>query len=165
MNIFYLHSNATEAPRYLYNKHCVKMILETAQMLSTAHHHYAEELNYDNSYIPYKKAYYNHPSTQWARLNSTTYRWLWNYFVSINIEYYQRYGKVHKSWIKCKDILHLEPIGIPLGEFVQPPQCMPDKYKTDCSIQAYWNYYINAKKHIPNKNEKQLTDIPYDTIN
>ena len=25
--------------------------------------------------------------------------------------------------------------------------------------------YINAKKHIPNKNEKQLTDIPYDTIN
>ena len=42
MNIFYLHPNPNKAAAYHYDKHKVKMILEAAQMLCTAHHHYAE---------------------------------------------------------------------------------------------------------------------------
>ena len=153
MNIFYLHSNPNIAPTYLYNKHCVKMILETAQMLCTAHHHYADLYNTDKSYIPYKSAYFNHPSTKWARENTANYKWLYDYFVSINIEYNKRYGKIHASWIKCKDALAKYPVGIPVGKFTQPPQCMPDIYKTRCSIDAYWDYYISEKSHIAGKNE------------
>ena len=37
MNIFYLSTNTDECARYHCDKHVVKMILETAQMLSTAH--------------------------------------------------------------------------------------------------------------------------------
>jgi len=46
MNIFYLHRDPVKAAKIQYNKHVVKMILESAQMLCTAHHHYAAELNY-----------------------------------------------------------------------------------------------------------------------
>ena len=56
MNIFYLHSDPVKAAQIQYNKHVVKMILESAQMLCTAHH----MLNYGMTQdIPYKKAHYN----------------------------------------------------------------------------------------------------------
>ena len=151
MNIFYLHKDPSRAPQYLYDKHCVKMILETAQMLCTAHHHYGQGDN-----VPYKKAYYNHPSTQWARQSKQNYQWLYDYFVSINIEYHARYNKVHKSWIDCRYALEKAPQGIPNTGFTQPPQCMPDKYKDKCSLQAYWNYYIHGKSHIP-----RSTEVPW----
>ena len=47
MNIFYLHPDPNKAAAYHYDKHKVKMILEAAQMLCTAHHHYAELYEYD----------------------------------------------------------------------------------------------------------------------
>ena len=148
MNIFYLHKDPIQAPRYLYNKHCVKMILETAQMLCTAHHHYGQGDN-----VPYKAAYYNHPSTKWARESKQNYKWLYDYFLSINIEYFTRYKKIHQSYIKCKDALSKPPKGIPNTGFTQPPQCMPDTHKTECSVDAYWNYYIHDKNHIARNNE------------
>ena len=38
MNIFYLDKDPVKAARAQYNKHIVKMILESAQMLCAAHH-------------------------------------------------------------------------------------------------------------------------------
>ena len=38
MNIFYVDENPELAARYHGDKHVVKMVLETAQLLSTAHH-------------------------------------------------------------------------------------------------------------------------------
>ena len=52
MNIFYLDSDPVKAAQIQYNKHVVKMILESAQMLCTAHHHYAESLEYKPDYVP-----------------------------------------------------------------------------------------------------------------
>jgi hypothetical protein len=55
MNIFYLNSDPKKAAVIQYNKHVVKMILESAQMLCTAHHHYGSaELNYPMVKVPYK---------------------------------------------------------------------------------------------------------------
>jgi len=50
MNIFYLHADPYKAATYFYDKHKVKMILESAQMLCTAHHVYG---NGDNVVIMY----------------------------------------------------------------------------------------------------------------
>ena len=72
MNIFYLDKCPKKAAQVQYNKHVVKMILESAQMLCTAHHHYGHSDN-----VPYKKAHYNHPSTIWARENHYQYQWLY----------------------------------------------------------------------------------------
>jgi len=65
MNIFYLDKDPVKAAQLQYNKHVVKMILESAQMLCTAHHVHG---NPDD--VPYKQAHLNHPSTMWVRANS-----------------------------------------------------------------------------------------------
>ena len=161
MNIFYLDKDPVKAAQYQYNKHVVKMILESAQMLCTAHHHYAEELGYDNSYIPYKKAHYNHPSTIWTRQNSRNYYWLYHHMLALGDEYTKRYNKTHLTISKCWQPLQFVPKGMPLGgPITQPPQAMPDEFKRDCAIHAYWLYYVYDKKHIAH-NKESLYDTKY----
>ena len=158
MNIFYLHEDPRKAAEYQYNKHVVKMILESAQMLCTAHHHYG---NGDN--VPYKKAHYNHPSTIWVRENSLHYDWLYEHMMALGSEYKRRYGRTHMSIDKCGH-LHEAPTDIPHEPFEQPPQAMPDEYKDKCSLQAYWNYYIGAKRIIANwKKEEIYEERPKET--
>ena len=152
MNIFYLHKDPVEAAKLQYNKHVVKMILESAQMLCTAHH----EIMGDDADVPYKRAHVNHPSTVWARRSAQNYVWLYDHFVALAQEYKKRYGKDHLSYTKCEPYLRFLPGGLPYTGFTQPPQAMPDEYKDECSLQAYWNYYINDKKHIANLNKEKL---------
>jgi len=158
MNIFYLHSDPVKAAQIQYNKHVVKMVLESAQMLCTAHHHYAELLDYKPDYVPYKKAHYNHPSTIWCRQNIKQYYWLYNHMIALGEEYTKRYGKEHLTITKCKYPLHLFPFGMPDGVFNEPPQAMPMQYKVaGCSVTAYWNYYEQEKYTIAAKNEQLIT--------
>ena len=152
MNIFYLHKDPVEAAKLQYNKHVVKMILESAQMLCTAHH----EIMGDDANVPYKRAHVNHPSTIWARRSAQNYVWLYDHFVALAQEYKKRYGKDHLSYTKCEPYLRFLPGGLPHTGFTQPPQAMPDEYKNECSLQAYWNYYINDKKRIANLNKEKL---------
>ena len=49
------------------------------------------------------------------------------------------------------------PPGIPSNEWEQPPQCMPDEYKAECSVDAYWNYYEAEKHTVANANEEKIT--------
>ena len=151
MNIFYLDEDPEVAAIVQYNKHVVKMILESAQMLCTAHHCYGDREQKEN--VPYKQAHLNHPSTIWARKSRATYMWLYEHMLALGHEYTNRYGKEHLSIIKCKEPLRLAPINMPTYEFEQPPQCMPDEYKDPCSIQAYWNYYIGEKHVVATKDE------------
>ena len=83
MNIFYLHPDPAKAASFFYDKHKVKMILESAQMLCTAHHVYN---NGDN--VPYKKAHLNHPSTIWVRDSIHHYNWLYDHMLALGREYY-----------------------------------------------------------------------------
>jgi hypothetical protein len=162
MNIFYLHKDPREAARLQYNKHVVKMILESAQMLCTAHHCYGDKWQKEN--VPYKQAHLNHPSTVWARRSKATYMWLFKHMMGLGYEYWLRYGKQHLSISKCSMFLSKPPVHIQGEEFVQPPQAMPDEYKDPCSIQAYWNYYIGEKHVVVNLNkEKPYEQRPQET--
>jgi hypothetical protein len=155
MNIFYLHSNPAKAASYFYDKHKVKMILESAQMLCTAHHCYGSSEQKAN--VPYRQAHLNHPSTVWTRRSRATYMWLYNHMIALGKEYTKRYGKEHLTITKCKDFLATPPLHIQGNEFVEPPQCMPDKYKIENdAVSAYWNYYENEKHTVRNKNEKLI---------
>jgi hypothetical protein len=133
MNIFYLHEDPKKAAEYQYNKHVVKMILESAQMLCTAHH----LLDGPDADVPYKIAHKNHPSTVWARQSSQNYAWLYYHMVALGDEYTKRYGKTHLTIKKCKDKLAKLPGG----------------------IKAYWNYYIGDKHRVANNNETIKTKM------
>ena len=91
MNIFYLDECPVKAAQVQYNKHVVKMILESAQMLCAAHHVYGSTEQKEN--VPYKLAHKNHPSTIWARENALHYNWLYNHMKALGNEYTKRYGK------------------------------------------------------------------------
>ena len=162
MNIFYLDKCPVKAAQVQYNKHVVKMILESAQMLCTAHHCYGDKYQVEN--VPYKQAHLNHPSTVWTRRSKSTYMWLYDHMMALGDEYTKRYGKTHLSITKCKDFLAIPPRHIQGDDWCQPPQAMPDEYKDKCSIQAYWNYYIGEKHVVANlKTEKLYEQRPQET--
>jgi len=156
MNIFYLHSDPVKAAQIQYNKHVVKMILESAQMLCTAHHCYGnaeQKLN-----VPYKQAHLNHPSTVWARKSRATYRWLYLHMMALGDEYTKRYGKTHLTITKCAEFLNVPPVHIQGDEWSEPPQAMPDQYKVPgCSVTAYWNYYEGEKYLVAGATEELIT--------
>ena len=152
MIIFYLDADPVKAAQLQYNKHVVKMILESAQMLCTAHHCYGnaeQKLN-----VPYKQAHLNHPSTVWARKSRATYRWLYLHMMALGDEYTKRYGKTHLTITKCAEFLNVPPVHIQGDEFTQPPQAMPDIFKRDCAIHAYWLYYVYDKRNIAHNKER-----------
>jgi hypothetical protein len=155
MNLFYLDRDPVVAASYHYDKHKVKMVLEAAQMLCTAHHCYGSSAQKAN--VPYKQAHLNHPSTVWVRRSRTTYLWAYEYMIALGKEYTKRYGKEHLTIIKCRDFLSTPPAHIQGDEWVEPPQCMPDEYKVPGdSIMAYWNYYEQDKYKIANKDEQVI---------
>lgn len=123
------------------------MILETAQLLSTAHWLSGGE-------GPYRATHKNHPSAIWARSNKSNYRWLCELGMELCKEYTYRYGKIHKTQ------QHLEWLStnipnIPNGKFTQPTLAMPDQYKSDNHIDSYRLYYIKDKSHLHSwKNRK-----------
>ena len=143
MNIFYLDRNPIVAAQMMCDKHVIKMILESAQMLSTAHRVLDGDEHADNVGM-YKMTHKNHPSTIWVRANSENYDWLQEHMEALITEYTHRYGKrhaterlIHSLWEHPKNITH--------DYFTDPPQCMPDYCKSGDAVSAYQNYYIMEK--------------------
>jgi len=153
MNIFYLDSDPIVAAQFLANSHCVKMILETAQLLSTAHH------VLDGENAPeglYKSTHKNHPSAVWARSSDANYEWLYLHYLALLDEYTFRYGKHHKSG-ELQDILAALPRNIVVAEFVQPPPAMDASYiVSDSSVLNYRNYYKYGKSHLHKYTKREI---------
>ena len=146
MNIFYFDSCPIKSAQAQPDKMLVKMPLETAQMLCTAHREldgdeYADEVGL------YKVAYKNHPCTIWARETPSNYRWLLKHFLALGSEYTFRYGKKHKSVEKLYRGLDQLPGNIPLNAMTPIAQAMPDQYKNDNPVKAYRDYCINEKTY------------------
>lgn len=131
MNIFILDQNPWHAARAHCDKHVPKMILESAQMLSTV------------LGGPYKPTHKNHPCTLWVAESRANAQWLWSLADGLNEEYKRRWGhtKNHKSW---DVIASLEPAlhsTLP-DEYMTPfAQAMPDEYRNDNAVNAYRAYY------------------------
>jgi len=126
MNIFILDTNPDIAASMQCDKHVVKMVLETAQILSTI------------CGGPYKPTHANHPCVQWAQANQTNFKWLRRHGLALSAEYTLRYGKIHK----CESVIRSArpPSTLPIG--ISPfVQCMPDQFKDKDPVVAYRKYY------------------------
>ena len=144
MNIFYLHEDAKIAAQWHCDKHVVKMIVETAQLLSTAHRVLDGDKRADDLGI-YKAAYQNHPSAVWVRESVGNYDWATSLLIALLEEYTKRYGKTHKTQAVGEALRANRPHGIASGDVSEPPQCMPDEYKGPSAVDAYRLYYIGDK--------------------
>ena len=140
MNIFVVNKAPVIAAQELCDKHIVKMILESAQMLCAS---------FEQGTAPYKRTHYNHPCTKWIRKSQANYEWLLTHAYSLCEEYLSRYGKIHKSldaidW--CDN--HYHELNLPDIGLTPFAQAMPDKYKNDDAVQAYKDYYNGEKAYM-----------------
>ncbi len=156
MNIFYLSHDTKVCAAMHCDKHVVKMILEYAQLLSTAHRvldgtkvgkgYFLDDYRENKLY---KATHVNHPCAIWARAYDTNYIWLWHLLDNLCKEYTIRYNKHHKvEHSLLKDSLSVIPNNIPQANFltfIEPPQCMPDTYRVESTLASYRNYYKGAK--------------------
>lgn len=156
------------------DKHVVKMILESAQLLSTAHRvldgtpmierrlvagsfparwrnikrwSLPTDCRFpnDRDAIVYSATHMNHPSAVWVRESNNNYTWLFNLFTCLMDEYSYRYEKEHICR-KLVPYLQYPPANIPVNNFTQPTAAMPNEYKVSGdSITSYHNYYRGAK--------------------
>ena len=167
MNIFWLSFIVSECARFHCDKHVVKMILETTQLLFTAHHLTQSESNWIETYKkeigkdPYKPTHKNHPCSIWARKSTANYNWLCKLGLELCKEYTRRYSEPNKppkkhtceaylTWLKD----HTPPIE--KQEFTVPPMAMPVRYQRiskkknissqiNSVINSYRAYYCGSK--------------------
>ena len=168
MNIFYLDPNPRTCAEMHVDKHCVKMILEYAQLLSTAHRVLdgnqsiglsktgRKQVRYvlpdDLDSILYSATHINHPSAQWVRQSAQNYLWLADLLNFLCEEYTYRYGKTHK--IESSGLLNKLMVYVPKNiprdlRFTEPTPAMPDHCKVEGdSIRSYRNYYFQEKSRM-----------------
>ena len=146
MNIFYFDECPVVSAEAQPDKMLVKMPLETAQMLCTAHR-VLDGDEYADEHGLYKEAYKNHPCTIWARESRGNYEWLYIHFLALAMEYTYRYGKEHLSYTKLHEPLEKHPDNINKGDMTPLAQAMPDEYKNDNPIVAYRDYVIHEKHY------------------
>lgn len=167
MNIFVLSADPKEAAEFHCDKHVVKMILETGQMLCAAHWlSWQRELKPENlkpakmkawleqhvpaaGQPPWKMTHVNHPCTQWAHTSDENYSWLLSLGVALCQEYTLRYGKRHKSETVLKWLSDNRPISFPSSGMTPFAVAMPE----DCRISAdpvecYRQYYRVHKRRM-----------------
>ena len=137
MNIFVLDESPVVSAKYACDKHCVKMILESAQMLCSAH---------PEGTAPYKRSHYNHPCTKWVRETAKNYEWLLSHAYALCEEYTSRYGRVHKTESVIEWCDYNRP-DLPKIGLTEHPKCMPDYCKAESVVESYRNYYIKEKSH------------------
>lgn len=150
MNIFILDKDPKLSAQYHCDKHVVKMILETAQLLCGAHWSVNKE-------APYKLSHRNHPCSIWVRECIENYIWLCDLGMELSKEYTYRYGKTHKS----QQIIEWCITNIPNlrenGDITSFALAMPDEYKVSCPVESYRNYYRGAKTSFANWKNR---DVP-----
>lgn len=181
MNIFYLDPDPKICAEMHLDKHVVKMIIEYAQLMSTAHRVLDGEeytgLTSNGRRIKrwrmkdpvmeqtlYKASHINHPSAIWCRENKSNYTWLYNMWFQLLLEYTYRYDRQHEC-SKLRAALYLTPEKIREGDFFPPTPAMPTDLKIMSvnpvagrkydSLQSYKNYYIQSKAHFARWTKRQ----------
>ena len=160
MNIFFLSSEPNEAASMACDRHSIKMILESAQMLSTV----LRQHGYDGDTYIYGQTHVKHPSTIWSWKTRANFDWLLEHALALCREYTARYGKFHKSeeiLYRCGDLRDF----IPEGSLTVPPKCMGLEYKVGTSnwkdvVASYRKYYQCGKGYMNKGKGPQWNKIP-----
>lgn len=158
MNIFFLSYLVEEAARAHFNRHVVKMISETCQLLSTAHWVLAPESaqRYFDDKLLWRRTHENHPCAVWARAHPNNYRWLASLGLALCYDYTQRFStgtpRRHAAETSLRFLAQTVPpidASAPLNAHgvTEPPQCMPDEYRVPGdAVAAYRAYYQGTEK-------------------
>jgi hypothetical protein len=158
MNIFILSENCKEAAKFHCDKHVVKMILESTQMLATAaiaNGAPEESLPVTKEGKPYRATHANHPCTRWASESMGNYFWLHHLLENLCIEYQSRYGKIHSCESNLNRTMDCARY-IPFGFITPFPVAISEDaicrklcgFDSMSTVQKYRAYYLLDKAHM-----------------
>lgn len=156
MNIFYLDENPSIAAQYHCDKHVIKMILESAQLLCTAINYHAGE-----QVTPYKSTHVNHPCAIWVRESIDNWSYVCDLMLRLEDEWQYRWqhNKDHNSVsaLLNSGIESLAEKHIPAGPLTTPALAMPEWYKIkNDPVASYRNYYKHAKSELLNYTRREV---------
>lgn len=154
MNIFVLDTDVVKCAQYHCDKHVVKMILETTQLLNNA------LIKHDASYdAVYRQTHKNHPASIWTAESRANFDWLVSLGLALSDEYTFRYGKTHKCTSLIKGFQQgSSRLHIPDGEMTPFRLCMPEQYHTDDAVKSYRLYYLGSKADIAKWTKREQPD-------
>lgn len=158
MNIFILDQDVKRCARYHCDKHVVKMILESAQILCTVS-------NLLGIRTPYRSTHVKHPCVKWAMRSRQNWCWLKKLATQLNKEFKYRFGhkKDHKAYQVIKKLKEPPLSNLGLTEFAQ---AMPDAYKVKGNaVRAYRDYYVGMKRPIATWKRRRMPKWYKDMIN
>jgi len=143
MNLFLIDLLIESSVKSLCDKHVVKMILETAQVLWCAWHFHTDKNVLDRveshyNIKPYKKTHTNHPISIWIREHVNHYEYTVRYGLLLCHEYTRRYGKIHKTQQHLEILFHM---GFPTIEGVPPPKKPKKTIKATHNIPGDLTYF------------------------
>jgi hypothetical protein len=173
VNIFYLHNTPKKCAEMHCDRHVLKMVIEYAQLMSTAHRvldgkEYIDltangrkikrwrmdDPKFENGLM--KASHVNHPSGVWVRTSKENYVWLLKMWLHLLSEYTHRYGKQH-ACEKYIDFLYSPPKNISSVPFTEPTPAMPDECKVpNDSLASYHKYYIERKNHFARWKNREI---------
>ncbi len=148
MNVFVCDYNPAVAAKCLADKHVVKMIVESVQILSTAE---IERRKSARNFIDVQSAvlmrptHAHHPCTIKAVQNDAYYLWLVDHAFALCDEYFRRYTRVHKcdiDYLPQWKRYHNRPVDASIVD--RFPCAMPDEFKTGNAVDNY-RAYLTAK--------------------
>jgi hypothetical protein len=145
VNIFVINSDITKCAQEHVDKHVVKMILETTQLLNNA-----LIKNIESYERVYRLTHKNHPCSLWAAESYSNFEWLNNLGLELCKEYKFRYGqhKVHKCQLILEKFSDLK-FRTSYSSMTPFRLCMPDTYKVEGdAVTSYRNYYKGEKAYI-----------------
>jgi len=161
MNIFALSPVPEIAAKWHCDKHVVKMIVESGQMLSTAHRMLDGtetrrrsasgktmskywQLNDKREDVLYKAVHMGHPCTVWTMQSHKNYKWHYLLFEKLCKEYTYRYNKIHATETKLLDSLKALPKNITKRAMDAWPLAMgsnPECMNSADPIDSYQKFY------------------------
>ncbi len=173
MNIFVLHPNPKKAARWHADKHVVKMLLESVQMLYSAHWvakytflldqksaigisrvqkqlaippllHTAPSQIKDPTNKGYRPVHLHHPCTKWVRESLQNYFWLCQLALALSLEFRHRWGHSHSCEEHALWLANNPPF-IPDIPLTPFAVAMDDQYKTGDPITSYRKFYKTSK--------------------
>jgi hypothetical protein len=155
VNIFYLSDVIETCCRFHCDKHVVKMIVESTQILSVI----ARQHGVSIQDAPYSLRQMKHPCVVWTGSSLSNWKWLKEFTLALNEEYKYRYDKVEDH--KSAGIARMIPAPVTLTDIgiTERPQCMPDQYKVlGDPVAAYRNYYIGEKQYFAKWRKREVPE-------
>lgn len=149
MNLFILDEDIQKNVEYHVDKHVIKIIIEAAQLMSTA-------ISFYNIKGPYKPIRICN-LVRWCAFSRENYLWTYDYGIALCKEYTYRYNKIHKTQDKL-ETLKTYSNSIPSKGKTTHVLAIKDYCKTNDVVESYRKYYNFEKTHLFSWKKRE---VPY----